>query len=114
MQLFKLLKKSQKSHARRGVITTARGEIQTPEFMPVGTQGTVKTLSPRELEESGTQIILANTYHLYVRPGLEIIEEAGGASSVYGVEEAYFNRQRRLSGLLTFQVKKIKRRRRRV
>jgi len=84
MQQFKLLKKSQKSHARRGVITTARGEIQTPEFMPVGTQGTVKTLSPRELEESGTQIILANTYHLYVRPGLEIIEEAGGLHRFMG------------------------------
>ena len=71
-----LLKKSSCSHARRTVIRTTRGEIQTPEFMPVGTQATVKTVSPRELVEAGAQIILSNTYHLYVRPGLEIIEHA--------------------------------------
>jgi queuine tRNA-ribosyltransferase len=81
---FKLLKKSSHSHARRTVIKTPRGEIQTPEFMPVGTQGTVKTVSPRELEEAGTQIILSNTYHLYVRPGLEIIENAGGLHNFMG------------------------------
>lgn len=56
----------------------ARSVIQTPVFMPVGTQGTVKTLSPRELEECGAQIILSNAYHLYLRPGLDVIKEAGG------------------------------------
>jgi queuine tRNA-ribosyltransferase len=75
---FSLIKKSSHSHARRGVIRTAHGDIQTPDFMPVGTQATVKTLSPRELEEAGSQIILSNTYHLYARPGLDVIENAGG------------------------------------
>jgi queuine tRNA-ribosyltransferase len=64
--------------ARRGTIVTTHGEIQTPVFMPVGTQATVKTLTPREVRETGAQIILANTYHLMLRPGVELIQEAGG------------------------------------
>ncbi len=75
---FRLLKKSSGCAARRGELTTAHGKIQTPVFMPVGTRGTVKALAPRELEEVGAQIILGNTYHLFLRPGLEIIGEAGG------------------------------------
>jgi queuine tRNA-ribosyltransferase len=61
---FEVLSKDSISPARCGKITTAHGEILTPVFMPVGTQGTVKTLSPQELEEVGSQIILGNTYHL--------------------------------------------------
>lgn len=64
--------------ARLGRLTTPHGVIETPVYMPVGTQATVKAMDPRELLESGTQIILGNTYHLYVRPGLEVIEAAGG------------------------------------
>lgn len=64
--------------ARAGKLTLAHGTIETPIFMPVGTQGTVKTLSPAELEDIGSQIILGNTYHLYLRPGQELIREAGG------------------------------------
>lgn len=64
--------------ARAGVIKTARGEIRTPMFMPVGTQATVKAVEQRELDEMGAQIILGNTYHLYLRPGVEVIEKAGG------------------------------------
>ncbi len=65
--------------ARAGVLTTGRGKIRTPVFMPVGTLGTVKGLSPRELKEDlNTQIILGNTYHLYLRPGSQRITEAGG------------------------------------
>ncbi len=60
---------------------TSRGAIDTPCFMPVGTQGSVKTLSPQELNESGAEIVLSNTYHLFLRPGLEIIEKAGGLHS---------------------------------
>ncbi|MDZ7344292.1 MAG: tRNA guanosine(34) transglycosylase Tgt, partial [candidate division KSB1 bacterium] len=66
------------TRARCGKIITAHGEILTPVFMPVGTQGTVKTLSPQELEEVGAQIILGNTYHLYLRPGEALIRQAGG------------------------------------
>ena len=75
--MFKLLKKDDRSLARLGRLTTNRGHIDTPVFMPVGTQGSVKALDPRELREMGTQIILGNTYHLYIRPGLEIIRGAG-------------------------------------
>lgn len=73
---YKLLKED--GLARAGTITTTRGEIQTPIFMPVGTAATVKTMAPRELEEIGSQIILSNTYHLYLRPGHELVKEAGG------------------------------------
>ncbi|MFC1595752.1 tRNA guanosine(34) transglycosylase Tgt [Candidatus Margulisiibacteriota bacterium] len=69
---------AQKGKARAGLLHTPHGTIKTPVFMPVGTLGTVKCLSPRILEEIGSQIILGNTYHLYLRPGTEIIEKAGG------------------------------------
>ncbi len=64
--------------ARAGLLQTDHGEIETPIFMPVGTQGTVKAMEPRELVEAGAQIILGNTYHLYLRPGTETIHKAGG------------------------------------
>jgi queuine tRNA-ribosyltransferase len=75
---FNLLRTDPRSLARRGRITTTRGVIETPVFMPVGTQATVKTLHPREVRETGAQIILANTYHLMLRPGVELLEQAGG------------------------------------
>ena len=75
---FELLKKDSESRARLGRLNTPRGVIDTPAFMSVGTQGSVKALDPRELDEMGTQIILGNTYHLYIRPGLDIIDQAGG------------------------------------
>ena len=67
--------------ARAGEIQTSRGIIETPAFMPVGTQGTVKAMTPEELREIGVGIILSNTYHLYLRPGTKIIEQAGGLHS---------------------------------
>ncbi len=76
--MFTLLKSDPHSQARLGRLTTPRGVIDTPVFMPVGTQGSVKALDPRELIEMGTQIILGNTYHLSIRPGLDIIAQAGG------------------------------------
>ena len=76
--MFTLIAKDKNSQARIGKLFTAHGEIDTPCFMPVGTQGTVKTLSPAELEDSGAQIILANAYHIFLRPGLEVIKKAGG------------------------------------
>ncbi len=75
---FQILKEDTHTKARAGILKTAHGQIETPVFMPVGTQGTVKTLSPHELLEVNSQIILGNTYHLYLRPGHEIIEKAGG------------------------------------
>jgi queuine tRNA-ribosyltransferase len=75
--MFELYKTDPSSRARLGRVITTRGHIDTPAFMPVGTQGSVKALDPRELLEMGTQIILGNTYHLNIRPGLEIITAAG-------------------------------------
>ena len=64
--------------ARCGILTTPHGVIETPVFMPVGTQATVKTMSPKELEEVGASIILSNTYHLMLRPGEKVIQKMGG------------------------------------
>ncbi len=74
--MFELLK--QDGGARRGRLTTRHGTVETPVFMPVGTRATVKAMSPAELEELGAEIILGNTYHLFLRPGMEIMELAGG------------------------------------
>src|SRR5215831_4420297 len=76
--MFELLKTDAHSKARLGRLTTPHGTIDTPVFMPVGTQASVKALDPRELREMGTQIILGNTYHLNIRPGMEVIRAAGG------------------------------------
>ena len=75
---FTLHRRSTKSAARRGEVSTLHGVIQTPVFMPVGTQATVKAVTPEDLKDIGAQIILANTYHLYIRPGHELIQELGG------------------------------------
>lgn len=75
---FQLATTDPGSMARRGRITTTRGTIETPAFMPVGTQAAVKTLSPQEVAATGAEIILANTYHLMLRPGPDLIAEAGG------------------------------------
>lgn len=75
---YRLIKKEKHTGARLGEITTPHGTFTTPMFMPVGTQATVKTLAPEELEQMGSTIILANTYHLWLRPGEDIVKEAGG------------------------------------
>ena len=75
---FELLKTCKQSGARLGVVHTPHGDIPTPIYMPVGTQATVKAMTPRELEEIGAKIILSNTYHLHLRPGEGIVQEAGG------------------------------------
>lgn len=75
---FTLLHQDSNTKARTGELHTAHGVVQTPAFMAVGTQGTVKAVSPLELREAGSQIILSNAYHLYLRPGLDIIKSAGG------------------------------------
>ncbi|MGC9023005.1 MAG: tRNA-guanine transglycosylase, partial [Dissulfurimicrobium sp.] len=77
-QIFKELACDPSSLARTGRLLSSHGEIDTPCFMPVGTQGTVKALSPEDLKDCGAEIILSNTYHLYLRPGHELIREMGG------------------------------------
>jgi len=73
---FKLLKTD--SGARAGELTTAHGKVATPVFLPVGSQATVKTLTPTEIRDTGFDMVLANTYHLYLRPGIDVIQELGG------------------------------------
>ncbi len=75
---YELIKEDKKTKARRGRVTTPHGVIETPVFMPVGTQATVKAMRPEQVKEMGAEIILSNTYHLYLRPGHEVIKEAGG------------------------------------
>jgi len=81
---FELLAVDTATQARRGRLTTPRGTVETPAFMPVGTQGTVKTLDPDEVAQTGAEIVLANTYHLMLRPGLATIERAGGLHRFMG------------------------------
>ncbi|MCK5802864.1 MAG: tRNA guanosine(34) transglycosylase Tgt [Lentisphaeria bacterium] len=85
---FRILENDPHSLARRGELTTAHGTVQTPVFMPVGTQATVKAMMPRDLEDMGAEIILGNTYHLNLRPGMEIMEGAGGLHRFMNWERA--------------------------
>ena len=78
MNGFEVLHTDSGSGARRGVLTTSRGKVETPAFCPVGTAGAVKGISPRQLEETGAEIILANIYHLLLRPGVDAVEKLGG------------------------------------
>jgi len=70
--------------ARRGQLRFARGTVETPAFMPVGTYGSVKAMTPRDVRETGAEIILGNTFHLFLRPGLEIVEKFGGLHRFIG------------------------------
>jgi queuine tRNA-ribosyltransferase len=81
---FEIVKQSKKSKARVGKIQTPHGVVNTPVFMPIGTQGSVKTMTPRDLIEIGAEIILGNTYHLNLRPGPDLIKEAGGLHKFIG------------------------------
>ena len=87
--------------APRGVAccTTPHGVVNTPAFMPVGTQGAVKAVTHRDLDDLGAEIILANTYHLYLRPGAERIGALRRPSHIHRLEQADPDRQRRLSGV---------------
>jgi queuine tRNA-ribosyltransferase len=84
MSDFTLIHQDKSTQARLGKLATSRGIIDTPCFMPVGTQASVKTLSPLELDDCGVQIMLANAYHLFLRPGMEVIRHAGGLHKFMG------------------------------
>jgi queuine tRNA-ribosyltransferase len=84
MSNFEILSTDCRSSARLGVLTTAHGKVETPVFMPVGSAGAVKGITPQQLEETGSELILANTYHLLLRPGVEAVEEVGGLHKLMG------------------------------
>ena len=75
---FQVTGRDERTKARLGRLSTVHGTVETPVFMDVGTQGTVKALEPRDLVENGAQVVLGNTYHLMLRPGAEVIASAGG------------------------------------
>lgn len=75
---------AQDGQARCGLLETPHGSVETPAFMPVGTQATVKGITPEQLRQTGTQMVLANTYHLMLRPGVEVVENAGGLAAFMG------------------------------
>lgn len=81
---FTVIQQDAETGARLGCLSTPHGEVATPAFMPVATQGTVKAMSPRELREVGSEIILSNAYHLYLRPGAELVSQMGGLHSFMG------------------------------
>ena len=83
---FIILSQSASSPARTGVLATAHGEVHTPVFCPVGSQASVKTLTPQEVRDTGAEMILSNTYHLYLRPGIELVESMGGLHRFMGWE----------------------------
>ena len=85
---YELIKKDSRTKARRGRVNTPHGPIETPVFMPVGTAGTVKAMKPEEVRDMGAQIILGNTYHLYPRPGHEVVKAAGGLHKFMNWERA--------------------------
>src|SRR3990167_2582386 len=86
-KFFTVEHQDSQTKARSGFLKTGRGTVKTPVFMPVGTQATVKTISNQELLDAGAQVILSNTYHLYLRPGEKLIEEAGGLHRFMGWEK---------------------------
>ncbi|HEY6200951.1 MAG TPA: tRNA guanosine(34) transglycosylase Tgt [Candidatus Binatia bacterium] len=81
---FSVIKKESSSNARLGRLVTPHGEVETPAFMAVGTAATVKAVTPRDLEDAGCRIVLGNTYHLYLRPGVDVIEKLGGLHRFMG------------------------------
>ncbi|MBU4562139.1 tRNA-guanine transglycosylase, partial [bacterium] len=81
---FEIIKECKKTKARLGKLYTSHGIIDTPVFMPVGTQATVKAMTPRELDDLGIQIILSNSYHLYLRPGHNLVAQVGGLHKFMG------------------------------
>ena len=103
---FTLLKTDNSSNARAGILHTRRGDVETPVFMPVGTQATVKAVSPDELRAMGAGIILGNTYHLHVRPGEEVIRDLGGLHSFMGWDRAILTDS---GGFQVFSLSKLRR-----
>ena len=111
---YELLHECKQSGARRGVIHTPHGDIQTPIFMPVGTLATVKSMTEDELKEINAQIILANTYHLNLRPTSELIKDFGGLHKFMNWDRPILTDSRRISSIFFKQDEKNNRRRCRI
>ena len=101
---FEVIKESKKTNARLGKLYTSHGIIDTPVFMPVGTQATVKAMTPRELEDLGIRIILSNSYHLFLRPGHNLVAQAGGLHKFMGWKGAILTDS---GGFQVFSLEKL-------
>ena len=101
---FILHQKDSTTAARLGSLELPHGRVPTPIFMPVGTQGSVKTMHPQDLEMLGAEIILGNTYHLSLRPGSALIRQMGGLHKIFLLEPPYFDGFRRVPGLVPCQA----------
>ena len=88
--MFKIIHQEKNCKARTGIIQTPHGKIHTPAFVPVATKATVKALTPRQLEEIGFEVALGNTYHLYLRPGTDIVKKMGGLQKFMGWNKPLF------------------------
>ena len=99
--MFKLIKKKNKK--RIGKLYTMHGVINTPFFLPIATKGAVKQLSPEELRELGAEIILGNTYHLWLRPGEKLVKKAGGLAKIHELERADADGFGRISGFFPWR-----------
>ncbi len=100
-KLFSFEILASKGKARAGVFHTPHGPIATPVFAPVGTQATVKSLTPAQIKEAGASLILSNTYHLFLRPGDELIASLGGLHEFHGMAESNPDRFRRIPGFFS-------------
>ena len=105
---FEIHHEDKNSCARTGVVHLAHGDVQTPVFMPVGTKGTVKALTKDDLEEIGFEIILANTYHLYLRPGPDLLKEAGGLHGFSGWKKNFLTDSGGFQVFSLADIRKIK------
>lgn len=105
MNIFTIESRAEKSKARAGVVSLPHGEVKTPIFMPIGTQGTVKSLTKSEIEMAGSQIILGNTYHLWLRPDMEVMQRAGGLHQFSGWEKPILTDS---GGFQAFSLAKIR------
>lgn len=81
---FEVISTDKSCRARRGILTTAHGMVHTPAFMPVGTAGAIKGITPEQLVKTGAEIILSNTYHLMLRPGVDVVAKLGGLHGLMG------------------------------
>ncbi len=102
---FRIIDEDSRSSARTGCFNTPHGVIETPVFMPVGTQATVKTLTPEDLYEIGVDVILSNTYHLYLRPGADLVRKAGGLHAFMGWERSILTDS---GGFQVFSLSKLR------
>src|SRR5450756_2885531 len=103
MAIFETTCQSSTGRERTGILTTAHGTVRTPVFMPVGTQATIKGLTPEQVAEIGFEIILSNTYHLYLQPGDDIVREAGGLHRFMHLSLIHISEPTRL-GMISYAV----------